>query len=386
MNAAEAATAIATPKPAAGHRGRIEVVEFGTRFLLVSGWVTGPGRPCARRRHLARPARWQHVSGRRLPPPARPGRTRHRQRAMRLPARHPAPDGADRGAEHRAPRRGAGAAGAAPVRTSPRAPSGRAAISTMSRPTASAGWAFDPAQWHGPAEEAALELVVDGEARIPLSLNATRRDLPFATVQRGGQLGFDFGLQDIARLMAAAGLERDLLEGDHAYALTVRRPADRRAAGQQHPPRPAAATRRASRHRPGARRRGRRRARRLRRLARLQQGAGRLVLRRLAARGSAAGCRDLPRHRPLRGRHDRDRGGDQRLSPAGHQRPRPRLHRLPAERAERSRAAAGAGGHAGRGAAAQPLARHRPDAGRPSWWRWCACCSAPRPASRRPRC
>ena len=38
--------------PPAGHRGRIEVVEFGTRFLLVSGWVTGRG-PRAGRRHLA---------------------------------------------------------------------------------------------------------------------------------------------------------------------------------------------------------------------------------------------------------------------------------------------------------------------------------------------
>src|SRR6478752_7310344 len=42
MSAAEAATDIVAPKPAAGHRGRIEVVELGSRFLLVSGWVTGP--------------------------------------------------------------------------------------------------------------------------------------------------------------------------------------------------------------------------------------------------------------------------------------------------------------------------------------------------------
>ena len=41
MSGAEAATAAAPPKPAAGHRGRIEVVELD-HFLLVSGWVTGP--------------------------------------------------------------------------------------------------------------------------------------------------------------------------------------------------------------------------------------------------------------------------------------------------------------------------------------------------------
>ncbi|TDH61333.1 glycosyltransferase [Dankookia rubra] len=218
MSDTAAPAILVPPKPAAGHRGRIEVVELGTRFLLVSGWVTGPeGRAPSAAISLALPDGRAHPVG---------GFLRRRDLAERGIASEPCgflvdiprPEGPVETLSM-ALRAGVRELLVQPLAAlAPRPFRPRGHLDHVA-PDRIAGWAFDPAQWHGPAEEAALELVVDGTARIPLSLNATRRDLPFATVQRGGQLGFDFGLHDIARLMAAAGLERDLLEGDHAYAL-----------------------------------------------------------------------------------------------------------------------------------------------------------------------
>ncbi|WP_431269850.1 hypothetical protein [Dankookia sp. P2] len=218
MSVAEATTHIAPPKPAAGHRGRIEVVELGTRFLLVSGWVTGPeGRAPSAAISLALPDGSSHTVG---------GFLRRRDLAERGIATEPCGFLVDIPrpeipfeALTLALRAGVRELLTQPLSAlAPRPFRPRGHLDHVA-PDRIAGWAFDPAQWYGPAEEAALELVVDETARIPLSLNAARRDLPFSSLQRGGQLGFDFGLQDIARLMAALGLERDLLEGDHAYTL-----------------------------------------------------------------------------------------------------------------------------------------------------------------------
>ena len=123
--------------------------------------------------------------------------------------------------------------------------------------------------------------------------------------------------------MSAAGLDRDLLEGEHAYALMAGGQTDRRAAGQQRPPRPAAAARQPPCH-------GRRADPRPRHGDR-QEPAGFVDwhgysraqggwffggwLRGEALQGSSA-CRAVAR---FEDGTDRGRGGDQRLSAPGHQ-------------------------------------------------------------------
>ncbi|MFC7476952.1 glycosyltransferase family 2 protein [Dankookia sp. GCM10030260] len=218
MSAAESAAHVAPPRPTAGHRGRIEVVEFGARFLLVSGWVTGPeGLAPSAAISLALPDGVAHPVGHFL---------RRRDLAERGIATEacgflvdiPRPAGP---VEELTISLRAGVrdllvqplSGLAPRSFRPRGHLDHVA------PDRLAGWAFDPAQWHGPDDAATLELAVDGETRIPLRLNAGRHDLPFGASRPDRPLGFDYGLQEIARLMAAAGLDRDLLQGDHAYVL-----------------------------------------------------------------------------------------------------------------------------------------------------------------------
>jgi hypothetical protein len=60
-----------------------------------------------------------------------------------------------------------------------------------------AGWVFNPAHWHGPAEQATIELLIDGEHRVPLTLNCQRPDLPVSAAQAGRLLGFELGLRDL---------------------------------------------------------------------------------------------------------------------------------------------------------------------------------------------
>ncbi|GGC41985.1 hypothetical protein GCM10011504_20520 [Siccirubricoccus deserti] len=82
-----------------------------------------------------------------------------------------------------------------------------------------AGWIFNPALWHGPADQAAIELLIDGQHRVPLSLNCQRPDLPVSAAQAGRLLGFELGLREVAELMAQAQVRRELLGGEHDYAL-----------------------------------------------------------------------------------------------------------------------------------------------------------------------
>lgn len=214
------AEALVLPVPAAdtAHRGRIEVVETGSRFLLVSGWAAAPdGRAPSVAISLGLPDGTLHPVG---------GFLRRRDLAERgiateacgflLDIPRPAGPVADLSLVLRAGQRDILVQRLRDMAPRPFRPRGHL---DHVAPDRMAGWAFDPAQWHGPAEAAALELVVDGAARIPLSLNAARHDLPFTSAQPDRRLGFDFGLQEIARLMAEAGLDRDLLEGDHQYAL-----------------------------------------------------------------------------------------------------------------------------------------------------------------------
>ncbi|MDO9708298.1 glycosyltransferase family 2 protein [Paracraurococcus lichenis] len=215
MSAAQSAILSAS---AEGHRGRIEAVEIGTRFLLVSGWVAGPQggapgvaialdlpdgstRPITRflrRKDLAQRGIATEPCGFLLDLPRPEGDAE----AIALTLR----------------------AGEAPLLSqriaelAPRHFRPRGHLDHVS-PERLAGWVFDPAQWHGPEEEALLELVVDGTERITLPLNATRPDLPFSGAAAGRRLGFELGLQEVARLVHAAGLERTLLEGEHEYAL-----------------------------------------------------------------------------------------------------------------------------------------------------------------------
>ncbi|WP_149537136.1 glycosyltransferase [Siccirubricoccus phaeus] len=82
-----------------------------------------------------------------------------------------------------------------------------------------AGWVFNPALWHGDAEAAAVELLIDGEHRLRVPLNCQRPDLPFSAAQAGRLLGFEIGIAELASLMARARLRRDLLGGEHDYLL-----------------------------------------------------------------------------------------------------------------------------------------------------------------------
>ncbi|MCO6419944.1 hypothetical protein JYK14_27835, partial [Siccirubricoccus sp. KC 17139] len=116
-----------------------------------------------------------------------------------------------------------------------------------------AGWVFNPALWHGGAEAARVELVIDGEHRLRLPLNCQRPDLPFCAAQTGRMLGFEIGIAELASLMARARLRRDLLGGAHDYVLltgdavvgSIRRGqgrvvlrSQRRAAAPEPPPEP----------------------------------------------------------------------------------------------------------------------------------------------------
>ncbi|TCZ56588.1 glycosyltransferase family 2 protein [Roseicella aquatilis] len=218
MSAVETAPRGPSAARAEGHRGRIEVVEIGSRFLLVSGWVAGPeGTTPAAAVSIALPDGSAHQV---------PGFLRRRDLAERGIASEPCgflldiprPEGPVDGLSL-ALRLGARELLTQPLSDlAPRPFRPRGHLDHVS-PERLAGWAFDPAQWHGPEEEGRLELVVDGEHRIPVPLNTGRHDLPFSTAQSGRRLGFELGLQDIARLMATAGQPRALLEGDHAYEL-----------------------------------------------------------------------------------------------------------------------------------------------------------------------
>ncbi|MCB4821012.1 glycosyltransferase family 2 protein [Roseicella aerolata] len=218
MSAAGTAPLRATPARAAGHRGRIEAVELGSRFLLVSGWVSGPeGSTPSAAISLSLADGSTHPIGRFL---------RRRDLAERGIAAEPCGFLLDlpRPEDAEEPLSLTLRAGVRELLTQPLAELAprpfrpRGHLDHVS-PDRLAGWAFNPAQWHGPEEEGRLELVVDGEARIPLLPNGARPDLPFSAAAGGRPLGFELGLEEIARLMAAAGHERTLLEGQHAYEL-----------------------------------------------------------------------------------------------------------------------------------------------------------------------
>ncbi|MBK1658266.1 glycosyltransferase family 2 protein [Paracraurococcus ruber] len=217
MSAAEA-EALSRAAHVPGHYGRIEAVEIGTRFLLVSGWVAGPeGSTPSEPIALGLPDGTRFAVTRFL---------RRRDLAERGIASKPCGFLLDipRPDEDAAALALTLSAGARDLLTQPvadllpRTFRPRGHLDHVA-PERLAGWAFDPAQWHGPENEGLLELVVDGEVRIALPRNTARPDLPYTAAAAGRPLGFELGLRDVARLMAAAGQPRTLLEGEHAYEL-----------------------------------------------------------------------------------------------------------------------------------------------------------------------
>lgn len=202
----------------ADHRGQIEAVEIGSRFLLVSGWVAGPdGSTPSAAITLSLPDGSAYPVTRFL---------RRRDLVERRIATKPCgfvldlprPEGEPRSLKL-ALRAGEQILLAQPlVELLPRSFRPRGHLDHVSTERL-AGWAFDPAHWHGPEEDGRLELVVDGTQRIALPRNTNRPDLPYTAAAAGRPLGFELGLKDVARLMAAAGLPRDLLEGEHEYEL-----------------------------------------------------------------------------------------------------------------------------------------------------------------------
>lgn len=223
----------AAPPATARLRGRVESIETGDGFVVVTGWATDPaGRPVDAGLTI-------ELDGERHPVTGLFPRSDLKAEGVSAEACAFCIDLAHRGT---APRVRLLAAEEELWSSERHAASPRAF-----RPTASfdqvagdgiAGWVYDPALWHGTQAARALALQV-GDRVLPVEVGGRRFDLPFSAAREGRLLGFRVVPDAAATADCRIGsdLRVALLSQGHAIAeavLTVQAmpPAPRRPAGR----------------------------------------------------------------------------------------------------------------------------------------------------------